>query len=145
MKKYTYSARETDRSDKWYLVDADGVILGRMASEIAARLRGKRNPLYTPHADTGDSVVVVNAEKIALTGRKWDQKVYYHHTGFVGGIKAITARKLLEKKPEDLVVHAVRGMLPKNKLGRALLKKLKVYAGPEHPHSAQQPEPLSIK
>jgi len=145
VKKYTYSARETDRSDKWYLVDADGVILGRMASEIAARLRGKRNPLYTPHADTGDSVVVVNAEKIALTGRKWDQKVYYHHTGFVGGIKAITARKLLEKKPEDLVVHAVRGMLPKNKLGRALLKKLKVYAGPEHPHSAQQPEPLSIK
>lgn len=145
MKKYTYSARETDRSDKWYLVDADGVILGRMASEIAARLRGKRNPLYTPHADTGDSVVVVNAEKIALTGRKWDQKVYYHHTGYVGGIKAITARKLLEKKPEDLVVHAVRGMLPKNKLGRALLKKLKVYAGPEHPHSAQQPEPLSIK
>jgi len=145
VKKYTYSARETDRSDKWYLVDADGVILGRMASEIAARLRGKRNPLYTPHADTGDSVVVVNAEKIALTGRKWDQKVYYHHTGYVGGIKAITARKLLEKKPEDLVVHAVRGMLPKNKLGRALLKKLKVYAGPEHPHSAQQPEPLSIK
>ena len=145
MKKYTYSARETDKSDKWYLVDADGVILGRMASEIAARLRGKRNPLYTPHADTGESVVVVNAEKIALTGRKWDQKVYYHHTGYVGGIKAITARKLLEKKPEDLVVHAVRGMLPKNKLGRALLKKLKVYAGPEHPHSAQQPEPLSIK
>ncbi|ABW66756.1 50S ribosomal protein L13 [Desulfosudis oleivorans] len=145
MKKYTYSARETDKSDKWYLVDADGVILGRMASEIAARLRGKRNPLYTPHADTGDSVVVVNAEKIALTGRKWDQKVYYHHTGYVGGIKAITAKKLLEKKPEDLVVHAVRGMLPKNKLGRALLKKLKVYAGPEHPHSAQQPEPLSIK
>lgn len=145
MKKYTYSARSIDKSDKWYVVNADGAILGRMASEIAARLRGKRTPLYTPHVDTGDAVVVVNAEKIALTGRKWDQKIYYRHTGYIGGIKAITAKKLLEKKPEELVRHAVRGMLPKNKLGRALLKKLKVYVGPEHPHEAQQPEPLTIE
>ncbi|MFZ5564480.1 MAG: 50S ribosomal protein L13 [Thermodesulfobacteriota bacterium] len=145
MKKYTYSARSTDKSDKWYLVNADGAILGRMASEIAARLRGKRNPLYTPHMDTGDSVVVVNAEKITLTGKKWDKKIYYHHTGYIGGIKSITAKKLLEKKPEELVRSAVRGMLPKNKLGRALLKKLKVYAGPDHPHAAQQPEPLTIE
>ena len=145
MKKYTYSARDIDKSDKWYLVNADGAILGRMASEIAARLRGKRNPLYTPHMDTGDAVVVVNAEKIVLTGKKWDQKIYYHHTGYIGSLKSITAKKLLEKKPEELVRHAVRGMLPKNKLGRALLKKLKVYAGPDHPHEAQQPEPLTIE
>ena len=145
MKKYTYSARDIDKSDKWYLVNADGAILGRMASEIAARLRGKRNPLYPPHMDTGDAVVVVNAEKIVLTGKKWDQKIYYHHTGYIGSLKSITAKKLLEKKPEELVRHAVRGMLPKNKLGRALLKKLKVYAGPDHPHEAQQPEPLTIE
>lgn len=145
MKKYTYSAKKTDNKNRWYLVDAEGAVLGRMASEIASRLRGKRNPLYTPHVDTGDSIVVINADKIVLTGRKWDQKVYYHHTGYVGGIKSITAKKLLEKKPEELVIHAVRGMLPKNRLGRSLLKKLKVYAGPDHPHAAQKPEILDIK
>ncbi|OQX63796.1 MAG: 50S ribosomal protein L13 [Desulfococcus sp. 4484_241] len=145
MKKYTYSAKKTDNKNRWYLVDAEGAVLGRMASEIASRLRGKRNPLYTPHVDTGDSIVVINADKIVLTGRKWDQKVYYHHTGYVGGIKSITAKKLLEKKPEELVIHAVRGMLPKNRLGRSLLKKLKVYAGPDHPHTAQKPEILDIK
>jgi len=145
VKKYTYSAKKTDNKNRWYLVDAEGAVLGRMASEIASRLRGKRNPLYTPHVDTGDSIVVINADKIVLTGRKWDQKVYYHHTGYVGGIKSITAKKLLEKKPEELVIHAVRGMLPKNRLGRSLLKKLKVYAGPDHPHTAQKPEILDIK
>lgn len=144
MKKYTYSANETDKTDNWFVVNADGRILGRMATEIARRLRGKHNPLFTPHVDTGDSIIVINAEKIALTGRKWDTKIYYRHSGYIGGLKATTARQLLEKKPEDLVVNAVRGMLPKNRLGRDLLKKLRVYAGPDHPHEAQQPQPLEI-
>ncbi len=144
MKKYTYSAKATDKTDNWYVVDAEGRILGRMATEIARRLRGKHNPMYTPHADTGDSIIVINAEKITLTGRKWDEKVYHRHSGYMGGLKSITARKLHEKSPEDLVVNAVRGMLPKNRLGRSLLKKLRVYAGPDHPHEAQQPQPLEI-
>ena len=144
MKKYTYSAKKSDVEEKWWVVDAEGQVLGRLASSVASRLRGKHNPLFTPHTDTGDSVIVVNAEKIVLTGRKWDQKNYYWHTGFIGGLKAITAKKLLEKRPEDLVRIAVKGMLPKNRLGRALIKKLKVYAGPEHPHQAQQPEALDI-
>ena len=144
MKKYTYSAKSTDNPDKWWIVDADGAVLGRLASQIAARLRGKTNPMFTPHADTGDSVIVINAEKIALTGRKWEQKTYYRHSGYIGGLKEITAKKLLEKKPENLIRFAVKGMLPKNRLGRRLNKKLKVYAGGSHPHEAQRPEILEI-
>jgi len=144
VKKYTYSAKDTDNAGKWCVVDAEGAVLGRLASSIAARLRGKHNPLFTPHADTGDWVIVINADKVVLTGRKWDQKNYYRHSGYIGGLKTITARKQLEKKPEDLVRSAVKGMLPKNRLGRKLFKKLKVYAGNEHPHSAQLPEVLSI-
>jgi large subunit ribosomal protein L13 len=144
VKKYTYSAKASDKTDNWYVVNADGRGLGRMATEIASRLRGKHNPLFTPHADTGDSIIVINAEKVTLTGRKWDEKIYYRHSGYIGGLKSVTARQLLEKKPEDLVINAVRGMLPKNRLGRDLLKKLRVYAGPDHPHEAQQPKPLEI-
>jgi large subunit ribosomal protein L13 len=144
VKKYTYSAKKSDNRDKWWIVDADGAILGRLASMIASRLRGKHNPLYTPHVDTGDWVVVVNAEKVVLTGRKLDQKTYYRHSGYIGGLKSITAKKLMEKRPEDLIRHAVKGMLPKNSLGRKLFKKLKVYTGNEHPHAAQQPEVLNL-
>ncbi|MDY6905167.1 MAG: 50S ribosomal protein L13 [Thermodesulfobacteriota bacterium] len=145
MKKYTYSAKSSDNENKWYVVDAEGAVLGRMATEIASRLRGKYNPLYTPHVDTGDAVVVINAEKVRLTGTKWDNKVYHRHSGYIGGLKTVNAKTLREKKPEELVRNAVRGMLPKNRLGRTLLKKLKIYAGPDHPHTAQQPEPLTIK
>ncbi len=144
MKKYTYSAKRSDNPGKWWLVDAEGAVLGRLASMIAARLRGKHNPLYTPHIDTGDWVVVINAEKVVLTGRKWDQKTYYRHSGYIGGLKSITARKLLEKRPEDLIRFAVKGMLPKNRLGRKLNKKLKVYTGNKNPHTAQQPEVLNL-
>ena len=142
MKKYTPSAKQTDNLEKWCLVDADGMVLGRLATQVAARLRGKHNPFFTPHADTGDWVVVINAEKVVLTGRKWAQKNYYRHSGYIGGLKEISAEKLIEKRPEDLVRFAVKGMLPKNRLGRKLFKKLKVYAGGRHPHEAQQPEPL---
>jgi large subunit ribosomal protein L13 len=144
VKKYTYSAKQSDIKEKWIIVDAKGAVLGRLASTIAARIRGKHNPLFTPHVDTGDWVVVVNADKIVLTGRKWEQKNYYRHSGYIGGLKTITARKLLEKRPEDLIRFAVRGMLPKNRLGRKLFKKLKVYSGDQHPHAAQQPEPLAL-
>ncbi len=144
MKKYTYSAKQSDNPGKWWVVDAEGAILGRLATQVAARLRGKHNPMYTPHVDTGDSVVVINADKIKLTGRKWDQKNYYRHSGYMGGLKTITARKLLEKKPEEIVMHAVKGMLPKNRLGRKLCKKLKVYAGTVHPHTAQLPETMKL-
>lgn len=145
MKKYTYSAKRSDNPNKWWVVDAEGAVLGRLASEVAARIRGKYNPMYTPHVDSGDSVVVINAAKIRLTGRKLDQKNYYRHSGYIGGLKTISARKLLEKRPEDLIINAVKGMLPKNRLGRQLNKKLKVYAGAEHPHEAQQPEILNIQ
>jgi large subunit ribosomal protein L13 len=144
VKKYTYSAKDSDNQDKWWVVDAEGAILGRLASQVAATLRGKHNPLFTPHADLGDSVVVINAEKIVLTGRKMEQKNYYRHSGYIGGLKTITARKLIEKRPEDVIRFAVKGMLPKNSLGRRLYKKLKVYAGDRHPHEAQQPETMSI-
>ncbi|MCG6905090.1 MAG: 50S ribosomal protein L13 [Desulfobacteraceae bacterium] len=144
MKKYTYSAKRADNQEKWYVVNAQDAVLGRLATSVAARLRGKHNPLFTPHADTGDWIVVVNADKIRLTGRKWDQKNYYRHSGYMGGLKTITARKLLEKRPEDLIRFAVKGMLPKNRLGRQLFKKLKVYAGSQHPHEAQQPEVLEF-
>jgi large subunit ribosomal protein L13 len=144
VKKYTYSAKDSDNQNKWWVVNAEGAILGRLASQVAAALRGKNNPLYTPHADLGDSVVI-NAEKIVLTGRKMEQKNYYRHSGYIGGLKTITAKKLIEKRPEDVIRFAVKGMLPKNSLGRRLYKKLKVYAGDQHPHEAQQPETMSIQ
>lgn len=145
MKKYTYSAKDSDNQNRWWVVNAEGAVLGRLASQVAAALRGKNNPLYTPHADLGDSVVVINAEKIVLTGRKMEQKNYYRHSGYIGGLKTITAKKLIEKKPEDVIRFAVKGMLPKNSLGRRLYKKLKVYAGDQHPHEAQQPEAMNIQ
>jgi large subunit ribosomal protein L13 len=144
VKKYTSSAKSSDNPKKWYVVDANGAVLGRLASQVAHRLRGKHNPKFTPHADTGDWVIVINAEKIVLTGRKMDQKMYYRHSGYIGGLKQMTAKELLEKKPEELVRSAVKGMLPKNRLGRRLFKKLKVYTGNAHPHEAQQPEIIKI-
>lgn len=144
MKKYTISAKEIDIKEKWVIVDANGAILGRLASNVASRLRGKNNPLFTPHVDTGESVIVINAEKITLTGNKLEQKRYYRHSGYTGGLKEITAKKLLEKKPEDVIRFAVKGMLPKNKLGAKLYKKLKVYAGGKHPHEAQKPEAIKL-
>lgn len=140
----TFIAKEQDVERKWYLIDASDKILGRLATQIAMRLRGKHKPVFTPHADTGDFVVVINAEKIALSGKKWNNKVYYRHTGYMGGLKQITAKKLLEKRPGDILRFAVRGMLPKNRLGRRQLKKLKIYVGMKHPHEAQQPEALEI-
>lgn len=145
MKKYTYMANRSDNAEKWYVVDAEGMVLGRLASQVAARLKGKMSPLYTPHADLGDFVVVVNADKIVLTGKKWDDKNYYRHSGYTGGLKSVTARQLKDKRPEDLIRFAVRGMLPKNRLGRKMVKKLKVYAGAEHPHEAQQPETMTVQ
>ena len=140
----TYSAKPETVKRDWYVVDADGKTLGRLASEIAHRLRGKHKPVYTPHVDTGDYIVVVNAEKVRVTGNKEKGKVYYRHTGFIGGIKSITFEKLIAKKPEMVIETAVKGMLPKNPLGRAMYRKLKVYAGPEHNHTAQQPKALEI-
>ncbi len=144
MKKYTYSAKRSDNTNKWYIVDAEGAVLGRLATFVASRLRGKHNPLFTPHVDIGDSVIVINADKIILTGKKLDKKIYYRHSGYIGGLKEITAKKLMEKRPEDLIRFAVKGMLPKNKLGRKLFKKLKVYTGGKHPHEAQKPEVLEL-
>ncbi|MEJ2219818.1 MAG: 50S ribosomal protein L13 [Desulfobacterales bacterium] len=144
MKKYTSSAKSSDNPQKWYVVDANGAVLGRLASQVAHRLRGKHNPSFTPHADTGDWVIVINAEKIVLTGRKMDQKMYYRHSGYIGNLKQMNAKELLEKKPEELVRSAVKGMLPKNRLGRRQFKKLKVYTGSAHPHEAQQPEIIQI-
>ncbi|MDD3579451.1 MAG: 50S ribosomal protein L13 [Desulfobacca sp.] len=140
----TYVGREAEVQKKWYLVDGQGQVLGRLSSQIAMILRGKTKPVYTPHADVGDFVVVVNAEQLRLTGKKLDNKVYYRHTGYIGSIKSITARKLLDKKPDEVLRSAVRGMLPKNSLGRRLLKKLKIYAGDQHPHQSQQPEVLTL-
>ncbi|SMC46390.1 LSU ribosomal protein L13P [Desulfocicer vacuolatum DSM 3385] len=144
MKKYTYSAKRSDNPENWCVIDASDKVLGRIASEVAARIKGKRNPLYTPHVDMGDWVIVINADKIRLTGNKWDQKVYYRHTGYTGGIKSTSVKELLEKKPEDILRKAVRGMLPKNRLGRKLNGKLYVYAGEEHPHAAQKPEVVEL-
>ena len=129
---------------KWYVVDAEGKTLGRLASEVANVLRGKNKPTYTPHIDTGDYVIVVNAEKIQVTGKKLDQKIYYHHSDYVGGMKETTLKEMMEKKPERVIELAVKGMLPKGPLGRQMLKKLHVYAGPEHNHAAQKPETLDI-
>ena len=142
MKTQYTPVKEIDR--KWYVVDAQDKVLGRLATEIAVRLRGKHKPNYSTFMDTGDFIIVVNADKVRLTGKKWDDKVYYRHTGSMGGLKQMTAKEMLEKKPEDLVMKAVRGMLPKNTLGRSQLKKLKVYAGAAHPHEAQQPEALEL-
>jgi len=139
----TVHARKGDVEGRWYLVDADGKVLGRLASQIARILRGKHNPIFSPHVDTGDFVIVVNAEKVRLTGDKLKGKVYYRHSGYPGGITAITAEKLLAKQPEELIRRAVKGMLPKNRLGRKVFRKLKVYAGPDHPHQAQRPEILA--
>ena len=140
----TYLAPVNEIEKKWYVVDAEDKILGRLASEIAFRLRGKHKPTFSPFIDNGDFIIVTNADKVQLTGKKWDDKKYYRHTGYMGGIKETTARELLAKHPTDLVTKAVKGMLPKNKIGRAQLKKLKVYAGADHPHKAQQPEVLEL-
>ena len=140
----TYSAKADDIHHDWFVVDAENLTLGRLATEIAHRLRGKHKPEYTPHMDMGDYVVVVNCEKIQVTGAKRTDKIYYHHTGIPGGIKAASFEQVIERAPERVIQRAVKGMMPRNPLGRAMLKKLKVYAGPAHPHSAQQPQPLTI-
>lgn len=140
----TYIAKQADIERKWYVVDASGKTLGRLASEIAKVLKGKNKPMYTSFIDTGDYVIVVNAEKIAVTGKKMDQKLYTHHTGHIGGLKQVTLKRMLETKPEAVITHAVKGMLPKNTLGRNMIKKLHVYAGPDHRHEAQKPEVLEI-
>lgn len=144
MKKYTYSAKRSDNQENWCVVDAKDQILGRLASQVAYRIRGKHNPMYTPHVDTGDWVIVINADKIQMTGNKLEQKQYYRHSGYIGSIKSTSAKALLEEKPEEVIKKAVRGMLPKNKLGRKLNKKLFVYAGEAHPHEAQQPVKIDI-
>jgi large subunit ribosomal protein L13 len=140
----TYVATPANRERNWVVIDATGKTLGRLATEIARRLRGKHKPIYTPHVDTGDFIVVVNAEKVRVTGNKLNDKVYYRHTGYVGNMKSTTLKQLLEKTPERAIEHAVKGMLPKNPLGRAMFRKLKVYAGPEHKHAAQQPQALEL-
>ena len=143
MKTFMANAQNVERN--WYIVDADGMPLGRLASQVAAILRGKNKPIYTPHCDTGDHVIVINADKIVLTGKKLDNKKYYHHSGYAGGLKETTYRRLLETKPEFAIKHAVIGMLPKGPLGRQMASKLRVYAGPEHEHAAQKPEVLVLK
>lgn len=140
----TFSAKAEEVRHDWLLVDADGKTLGRLAAEIATRLRGKHKPEYTPHVDTGDYVVVVNAEKIAVTGKKLSDKMYYRHTGYVGNLKSANLQEMLDKKPEDVIHLAVKGMLPRGPLGRAMRSKLKVYAGTEHPHAAQQPVAVEL-
>lgn len=142
MKSFMAKPLEIER--KWYVIDAEGKPLGRLASEVASILRGKRKPIFTPHVDTGDYVIIVNAEKVLFTGRKLDKKLYRHHTGHPGGLKEVTARELMAKKPEQALRLAIKGMLPKNSLGRQMFTKLKVYAGAEHNHQAQQPEVLDI-
>jgi large subunit ribosomal protein L13 len=140
----TVSAKKEEVTRQWYVVDAEGQTLGRLSTEIANRLRGKHKASFTPHVDTGDYVVVINAEKVKVTGRKAQDKMYYHHTGFPGGIKSISFEKLVDKSPERIIEAAVKGMMPKNKLSRAMLAKLKIYAGSEHPHEAQQPIALAL-
>lgn len=140
----TFTAKKENINPKWYIVDAKGEVLGRLASKIATIIRGKHKPIFTPHMDTGDFVIVVNAGKVRLTGNKMKDKIYYHHTGYPGGIRKISAEKLLQKKPGEVLKKAIRGMLPKNSLGRTILKKAKIYASSEHPHVAQQPEVLNL-
>ena len=141
----TYVATPENRQRDWYVVDAEGKTLGRLATQIADTLRGKRKPQYTPHVDTGDFVIVVNAEKIAVTGNKLDQKIYYRHSGYPGGLRSRTLREQLDRRPTEVLRKAVRGMLPKNRLARKQLTKLKIYAGPEHPHAPQNPKPLEVE
>ncbi len=136
----TYMAKPSEVHRKWYVIDAEGRPLGRVATEAARLLRGKHKPIFTPHIDTGDHVIIINVDKVVLTGHKLDQKVYYHHSGYPGGLKRTIYRRLMEKRPGFVVEKAVRGMLPKNRLGRAMFKKLKVYQGSEHPHASQKPE-----
>ena len=143
MKTFIPKAADIDR--KWYVVDAEGMVLGRLASEVANILRGKNKPIYTPHVDCGDYVIVVNAEKVAVTGKKRSEKIYKRHTGYPGGLREMTFEQMIEKHPTEVVRHAVKGMMPNGKLGRQMFKKLKVYAGPEHNHAAQKPEKLEVK
>jgi large subunit ribosomal protein L13 len=140
----TVSAKPAEVRREWYLIDAEGKTLGRLATELARRLRGKHKPCYTPHVDTGDYLVVVNAEKIRVTGNKLADKMYHHHTGYIGSLKSTNLQKLLAKAPERVINHAVKGMMPRGPLGRAMLSKLRVFAGPEHAHKAQQPKPLDF-
>ena len=140
--KETYSAKPADIERRWYLVDADGRVLGRLATDVVTILKGKHKPIYTPSMDTGDHVVVINAGKVVVTGGKEEKKTYYHHSGYPGGLKETPFATLFEKNPEQVIIRAVRGMLPHNRLGRAMFKKLHVYAGSEHPHEAQDPQPL---
>jgi large subunit ribosomal protein L13 len=144
LKKYTYSAKREENKENWCIIDATDKVLGRLASQVAYRIRGKHNPMFTPHVDTGDWVIIINADKIRLTGNKWEQKRYYRHSGYVGGIKSTTAKELLAKKPEEILIKAVKGMLPKNRLGTKLGKKLFVYTGDQHPHAAQKPELIEL-
>ncbi len=141
----TFIAKTAEIERKWYVVDAEGQTLGRLASQVAAVLRGKNKPIYTPHLDTGDYVIIINADKIAVTGKKLDQKLYRKHSEYTGGFKETTLKEMMNKKPEEVIRHAVKGMLPKNTLGKNMLKKLHVYAGAEHNHEAQKPEALEIK
>ena len=140
----TFTQKQEEIARNWYVVDAEGETLGRLASRIAPILKGKHKPVYTPHMDCGDYVIIVNAEKVRVTGRKMDQKLYYRHSGYPGGLRSISLKDQLAKHPERVLQAAIRGMLPKNKLGRRMLKKLKVYAGDSHPHQAQQPRPLEL-
>jgi len=140
----TFSLKPSQIERKWYLVDAQSKVLGRLATEIASLLRGKRKPTYSPHLDNGDHVVVINADKVVVTGRKSQQKIYYHHTGYPGGLRSRTFAEQLVRKPEFILKHAVKGMLPHNRLGRQVLKKLHVYAGPQHPHESQRPQPIEL-
>jgi large subunit ribosomal protein L13 len=140
----TVSAKPAEIRRDWYLVDAEGKTLGRLASEIARRLKGKHKPIFTPHIDTGDYIVVINAEKVAVTGNKLKDKMYHQHTGYIGNLKSISLEKQLQKAPERVLETAVKGMLPRNPLGRAMMKKLRIFAGPEHTHQAQQPKPLEL-
>jgi large subunit ribosomal protein L13 len=141
----TYVANSATRERNWLVVDATGQTLGRLATQIADALRGKRKPEYTPHVDTGDFVIVVNAEKITVTGNKREEKRYYRHSGYPGGLRSRTLNDMLERRPEEVIRRAVKGMLPRNRLGRAQLRKLKIYAGPDHPHAAQQPQPMEVE
>ena len=141
----SYMARPLEVERKWYVVDAEGQTLGRLATEIATILRGKSKPQYTPHVDTGDFVVVVNAEKVVVTGRKAEQKVYRRHSGYPGGLKVTSYEQMMERRPTEILRRAVKGMMPKNRLARQQLRKLKIYAGPEHPHAAQNPQPYEVR
>jgi len=141
----SFMAKPQEIERKWYVIDAEGLVLGRLASQVAAILRGKNKPIYTPNVDTGDHVIIINADKVVLTGKKLDQKIYYKHTGYIGGMKELSYKHLMANKPEFVVSEAIRGMLPHNALGRKMFKKLRVYAGSEHDHQAQKPETLELK